>query len=297
MQIEAYDWLVDREKGRPCLVAGTAPTALDFPYDRFSGVYITCGDGPLRFRDIFRPDYWVSANNEFPVPEEHLEIINSFKRTVFIFSDSVAYSRRSMDLAFLRDNLKVDWLAYDQRHFGGMPCADRSLKCCELLRQYPGRTTIQEFLQARFSMPGHYSPGSTTALHALAVAILLGCNPIYMQGIELPRKAADYKHKVDRVADGVELKALMRRVLKVAGTPGRWLPAGRKALEIGASRIDSLRGRPHKSAFYDDMPQILADFRYLSDLANRNGIRLCTLSRTSTLNEVRGINFTDPSEI
>lgn len=297
MQIESYDWLVDREKGRPCLVAGTAPSAVDFPYDRFDGVYVTCGDGPLRFRDIFQPNYWVNANNEFPIPEEHLDIINGFPRTAFIFSDSVAYSRRRMDLSFLRDNLRVDWLAYDQRHFGGRPCNDKSLLCCELLRQYPGRITLQEFLQKKFSTPGHYSAGSTTALHALAVAILLGCDPIYLQGIELPRKAADYTHKTDRLTDLLELKAFGGRILNVVSRPSRWLSAGRRAVELGSMWVSSRIAGGQPSPFNDDLPSILSDFQYLADLANANGIRLYNLSRTSTLKEIRGLPGMAPSEL
>lgn len=297
MQIDSYEWLVGREKGRPCLVAGTAPTAENFPYGKFRGTYVTCGDGPLRFRELFRPGYWVNANNIFPLPEEHLDVINGFPDTIFVFSDSVAYSRRRIDLDFLRSNLKVKWLAYDQRHFGGKPCGDKSLTCCELLDVYPGRITLQEFLQKQYSMAGHYSPGSTTALHALAVAILLGCSPIYLQGIELPRKAADYKYKSEPSLDAAKVGEYAVRALRVAGRPSRWLDVGQKVFRSGVSKLFPGFNIEDRSLFFDDMPQILADFQYLTDLCNARGIKLYNLSRTSTLNEVRGLASLDPSQI
>ena len=296
MQIDSYEWLVGREKGKPCLVAGTAPSASDFPYDRFRGVYLTCGDGPLRLKELFKPAYWVNANNTFPVPEEHLEVINGFPDTVFIFADSVAYSRRHINLDFLRKNLKVDWLAYDQRHFGGKPCADGKLTCCELLKLYPGRVTLQEFLQSKYARSGHYSAGSTTAIHALAVAILLGCSPIYLQGIEIPRSAADYTHKQDAETDLETDLEYLGRVFRVMKSPSRWVSAGKKAAGLLAARLAPDDG-PAKSLFFDDVPQILADFQYLTDLANENGIQLYNLSRTSTLNEIKNLKSLSPGQV
>lgn len=296
-QIDSYDWLVGREKGKSCLVAGTAPSIEDFPYARFNGVYLTCGDGPLRLKKLFKPDYWVNANNTFPVPEEHLDVINGFPETVFIFSDSVTYSRRHINPVFLRENLKVQWLAYDQRHFKREPCRDSALTCCELLNLYPGRVTLQEFLQKRFGRADHYSAGATTAIHSLAVAILLGCSPIYLQGIEIPRSAAAYTYKPDLEADREVPAELFSRTLSVIKSPARWLPAVYNVGLRFANRFLPGCNRIGKSLFFDDVPQILTDFQYLTDLANENGIELYNLSKTSTLNEIKNLKTISPGQI
>ena len=45
--------------------------------------------------------------------------------------------------------------------------------------------TIQEALQEISGYDSHYSTGDTVALHAIAFAIIMGCNPIYVTGMDL----------------------------------------------------------------------------------------------------------------
>jgi len=45
--------------------------------------------------------------------------------------------------------------------------------------------TIQEELQEHCNIAIHYSTGDTVLLHALAFAILMGCNPIFVAGADL----------------------------------------------------------------------------------------------------------------
>ena len=286
MQITSYEWFDGREKGRPCLVVGAAPTAADFPYTGFKGVFLTCGDTPQRLSRLFTPHYWVNANSWFPVPEDHLDIINGLKDTVFIFSDSATYSKRPLNIEFLRSGLKIKWFAYDQRHFKGLPCKDKNLKCCELLRIYPGRVTLQEFIQKKYGRAAHYSSASTVAIHTLAFAILLGCSPIYLQGIELPRYAKDYSYKFNTSLD---LVSFLSKTGNLLLRPKDWFSALRRRYAI-------LCGR-QVSAFFEDLPEILVDFQYLIDLANDNGIEVYNLSKTSTLNEIKGLRFKNPSEV
>ena len=47
------------------------------------------------------------------------------------------------------------------------------------------RLTIQEQLQETSQSVEHYSPGDTVILHAIAFAIIMGCNPIYVGGMDL----------------------------------------------------------------------------------------------------------------
>jgi hypothetical protein len=173
------------------------------------------------------PDYWVIANNHLTI-EDNVEIINGFKAPVF-YADSVDLT----DHEYVENNLKVDYLNYDQRHFKQKKCREIILsfkdyyiknknfafkeygnndvmwypprvhggagfsggvgvytpgrnsfgRCCENIN--PNRLTIQEFLQKTTNYDKHYSTGDTVVLHAIAFAIIMGCNPIYIVGVDL----------------------------------------------------------------------------------------------------------------
>ena len=56
-------------------------------------------------------------------------------------------------------------------------------RCCQ--QRIEGRLTIQEKLQQISGHTEHYSTGDTAALHMIAFAILMGCNPIYVAGMDL----------------------------------------------------------------------------------------------------------------
>ena len=45
--------------------------------------------------------------------------------------------------------------------------------------------TLQEFLEQLCSNREHYSTGDTVAVHMIAFAIIMGCNPKYLSGIDL----------------------------------------------------------------------------------------------------------------
>ena len=55
-------------------------------------------------------------------------------------------------------------------------------RCCKHKRC---SITIQEKLQEISGCDKHYSTGDTVALHALSFALLMGCNPIYVSGMDL----------------------------------------------------------------------------------------------------------------
>jgi len=59
----------------------------------------------------------------------------------------------------------------------------RQNKCCH--RALPDRVTIQETLQELSGHPQHFSTGHTVAYFAITAAILMGCNPIYVAGMDL----------------------------------------------------------------------------------------------------------------
>ena len=69
--------------------------------------------------------------------------------------------------------------------------------CCSQMRT---QLTVQEQLQRVSGHATHYSPGDSGALHAIAFAILMGCNPIYLAGIDL-----DYRKKYATTVGGSEM--------------------------------------------------------------------------------------------
>ena len=301
-KIESFGWFYNREKDKPCLIAGTAPTINNFPFKTFNGIYITVNDGPIRFKKLFNPNYWVNANYEYPVPEKHLKDINSFKKTVFIFADSVTYSYTKINPEFLDKNLKVRWFAYDQRHFNHSKCQIGNFACCEILKIYPDRITIQEYIQKKFNTEYHYSTASTVSIHALAFAIIMGCNPIYIHGVELPYYKEDYKHYTTFNYKCINAPNYFKKfVLKVINISS-WLRFfKRKYYELFIIKDKKQKKiyneKIQKSSFYDDIPEIIKDFEYLVNLAKKLKRDIYILSKTSTLNEIDSLEYKLPDTI
>jgi hypothetical protein len=124
----------------------------------------------------FTNDYWVMANHEMNILNSYPRF-NRYPNTTLIWADSVDQSPLSSAMTLL----KVPYISYDQRHFGNVPCPNCPVGC----RVLHGRLTIQELVQHYTGYNEHYSTGSTVALHATALAILLGCNPVHIYGVDL----------------------------------------------------------------------------------------------------------------
>ena len=165
------------------------------------GILISMGDIPERIRERRQIDYWVAANTQFPRPDKHYDLLNKFKGTTFVFSNSVANATVSIDYQKINKNLRIPWFEFDQRHFNGLGCdqqidnhfnldLEEPLNCC----QYKKEITIQEYLKDTYNLDSHYSSGATVAIHAVALAIILGCKKIYLGGIELPKYEKDYTY-------------------------------------------------------------------------------------------------------
>jgi hypothetical protein len=163
------------------------------------------------------PDYWVLSTTFYTI-EKMMGVINKNNTTV-LYSDDGDFTPKD----YIERNIKSDWLVYDQRHWEGKTCLEilksfknhvdenknfnfyrygnnRSMwqpprqkgnfghclindKCCK--QNVPSRKTIQEQLQEFSGFDQHYSTGDTIAIHAIAFAILMGCNPIYISGLDL----------------------------------------------------------------------------------------------------------------
>ncbi len=285
MQIKSFDYFYNKEKTKKCLILGGAPSVKNIDYENFDGVIISMGDiTPIKKR--CRVDYWIIANSEFPLPYVHCKIINETKDTTFLFAHSalgkVNYNVVSDEV---NKKLKVPWFAYDQRHFGGRSCNQqidyrfhwkKKLECCDCI----GDITIQEFLQDKYNTIGHYSTASTVAIHALALAIILGCKTIYVGGIDIPVYEKDYVYY-----GSSPIMSVLKNM--------RYLGIKSSLIKI----IDIIFGLKRKSVFYPDIPEILKDFEYLNNLCKSNNIDLYNLSKTSNLRKIPNFKYMSPDRI
>lgn len=145
MEIDFED-IIGKEKNKPCLIVGPGPTMNDFPYNKFNGTIISIGDSALRGKSFFSPNYWISSNAQFIIPEIdlHLKIINSFKNTTFLFAETEMYnSLWKKSQKYLEKNLRVKWLMFDERHFKGQVCKPKK-NCCDLIKK-----EVKTFLQSK----------------------------------------------------------------------------------------------------------------------------------------------------
>jgi hypothetical protein len=299
MKINNFDWFLNREKNNPCLILGTAPNMTNFPFKTFNGKIITFGDGMIRGEGIFNPDYYISANDLFPIPDVkfHLEIINNLPKTIFLFSDSVIYSNYyTKNNEYLDDNIKSRWFMYDQRHFNKQKCIPESI-CCHLLKEPNREITIQEYISKKFGVTNHYSVGSTIAIHAFALALIMGCNPIIFNGVEIPityKKKWSSNSKADSVLkktnenfiDSLPISKFQKIIKK--------LPESIKIVLKNIHNPKKIFLDSKKSVFLEDIASIMCDFQFLTDIASSNNIEVLVSSKTSSLNNVIGIKYKNP---
>ena len=182
------------------------------------------------------PDYWILSSTEFTI-ERLLSKINVHNTPTF-YSDDGDFTPKN----FIEKNIKADWLVYDQRHWQGKTCLQiikefkghyeknknfdftnfgnnkamwqpprhkghfghciSNTRCCD--ENNPPRTTLQEYLRDLSNCEQHYSTGDSVTIHAIAFAIIMGCSPIYVSGLDLDynkgyanEDKVDWKHKAN----------------------------------------------------------------------------------------------------
>jgi len=214
------DDIVDLHRDQKAYVCGHGPSLSEHKERILKGQL----EGAVRFSpnnwyDIFDipPTYWILSNTNYDISKFY-PLMNKAGSTVVysIDGDSTTYE-------FSDERLTCNYLPYDQRHFDGKDCLEilKSFKDYHdshkdfnfsnygnnAIMWHPPRTggpfgwagfdpykrccprkistTLQETLQQRSKHTEHYSTGDTVLLHGLAFAILMGCNPIYISGMDL----------------------------------------------------------------------------------------------------------------
>lgn len=182
--------LIGRHQGTPAIIichGGSLDRYVSRAKDIVAGRIAFVCNFWFRYIDI-NPDYWFFTNPCIPIPLMGT-IINSYndkKQTHVLYADSVDLT----DLKEVHERLKnVPYTRFDQRHFEGKRCdtpvnyAGDHRTCCDHFEE--GRLTIQEELMNHTGHNEHYSPGDTVGLHMISSAILMGCNPVYILGMDL----------------------------------------------------------------------------------------------------------------
>ena len=130
--------LYNKHINKPCVIVGSSKSLNDFDYQNFKGIKIVCGATILRINKEFNPNYLISSNTIFPIPNipEHVRIINSFNKLTWIISDTGTFC----DIwDFQKKNfkkIKNKYFFFDERHFFKKKCVPLK-KCCSFIEKYP----------------------------------------------------------------------------------------------------------------------------------------------------------------
>lgn len=263
----------------PAIVIGSAPSAVNFDYRNFKGIRIGVGDMPWRAREFGPYDYWVTANNLFPLPWRRAHArairrapINNLLLATAAFGGQTPEGARMCHEAMTRDRALVPTILFDQRHFQGHLCEPVD-GCCEIFVKSAIGETIQEQLVRRSPCANTTYDGShSVAFHAIALAIMLGATPIYVAGVEFPLDRKDYGYY---------------RPWKIPPTGS--LP---KTVQYVVARLkDRLLDRLQRnsSVYTDHGDSLLRDLESLAQAASETDQEIINTSSTSLLTQARGI--------
>lgn len=216
-----YKKILDKNKGIPGFVCAHGPSLKKYvdiiqQKQKDGWVRISVNDWWNFFKTS--PEYCCLANSEMTLEK----FINrqDVNDTILFYADSVDHTGRKKII-----DSKLNVFGYDQRHFKNHDCQtiinnylscenknnyleygknkfmwldgrdslevgfagfDRFGYCCS--QKINNRITVQEYLQKISNTESHYSTGDTVSLHAIAFAIILGLNPIYVCGLDLNYK-------------------------------------------------------------------------------------------------------------
>jgi hypothetical protein len=253
---------------------GSSPTVKCISSFSFKGIKIGVGDMPIRAPELGPYDYWVCANTYYPLPwnQKHRKDIIDSGATTLIATMSVQHSEASdieklSALSQLSDEGTI--VVYDQKHFFGQVCNPPQF-CCTIFHEFALRNSIQELLSGLLGgQKPIYSEGATVALHGYAFAVLLGSNPIYIAGVDLPTTTKAYRaYKHWFLPHEGKLRMFLRRTRE-------YFDKGDKLSDFGNAGLN----------------QILLDFQQIAKVATSLNIETYCLSEFSPLNNLVGIKY------
>ena len=153
------------------------------------------------FRHSTVPDYWVISNTQFTIRSQ-IDQFNKWLVPVFWAS-----SLDPTPIDFVKERLQPDYLAYRQGGIGGDGTeAYRGCTYNNFHHDDPKTArTIQEFLRDLSGHTDNYSTGITVAHHMIAFALIMGCHPIFLSGVDLRYDEPGAVNGYAQVRKGAEL--------------------------------------------------------------------------------------------
>jgi hypothetical protein len=259
----------------PALVMGSSPSLKELNLETFEGLRLAIGTLPIMHKTGEHFDYWVVANGLSPLPwlRRHQTALGRVRFSTLVMATAamqdLSYRRAGAALPSLDEwAMRNQCIVFDQRHIHGH--CDPPRGCCAMWEHYGHAKTIQQMLLDRtgISYGGHHS----VVFHGIALAILFGANPIYVAGVDLPKRQTDYRHVSSpmRVPLGTRRKHM--RVFLDWRIRRGWL--GRQ-----------LTGR-QESTFAAGWDEILADLTNLGLAASLEGSEIVNLSAASLLSNI-----------
>lgn len=270
-----YSHINNLHQGQPAVIVGGSKGIERFPYKDFNGITISMGDVPLRTNNIFKTDYWVFANAHWIRPwlSRDANAIN-FINPKMVFVGTTAFAFQPIDLIEQQinqtfKNIQTDLFYYDQRHLYGSSCAHGFAGCCRAYKLLGIEHTIQEVIKGLFNTEDLYSAGSTVAIHALSIAVLMGCSPIYIIGVDIPLLQKDYTYFNCAEGDVLIEKFGSMGPFDDAITKINLRSSLKKCLPKSFVKVcKSLISRQQQTDFKIPFETIKSDFSYLGKLVN-----------------------------
>lgn len=180
--------IIFKHKNKTGLIIGTGPSLsqdlkqiIQLGKNKKKYITISCNNYNQHISTL-DADYRVVSNKNLPIKSKYRMYNKTNAKLIYADSCDWEVPKRKVEQL-----LKNPYIVFDQRHFNNENCnARQSPNCCKARKI--NTITIQEYLQNLSGYHIHYSTGNTVALHMLTMAILFGCNPIYITGIDLDKK-------------------------------------------------------------------------------------------------------------
>jgi hypothetical protein len=235
-------------------------------------IKIALGDMVWRGSNFGPYDFWITNNTYFPLPwnMKHLEMINKSGAITFINSSCVRGVSSKEKLENVFKSIKSIELTskiyfYDSSHKNMSKCLPEN-KCCLFVDEFKIYSGLQQELKKYVNYKSEVYECDHSLFHAVALAILLNCNPIYISGIEFPEFMKDYKHYKN-------WKQILGLKLRILVFIQQYLPLirNKKTDFSGNFRLEILR-----------------DLEAIGDLAKKLGIEIYTTSNKGLLRNLSG---------
>ena len=308
-----FEQIINSKKNKPLLLLGSSRNMGNFPFEDFRGEIMVFGDTITRGRNLFKANYWVAANNEYPIPQIklHSEILNKNFHTKFFFSHTAAFDNFwEYNPSNINKLIQNDWMIFDDRHFYGESCIPKK-KCCKYISNKKYEKTIHEIFMDFFDEQFDPKRGATVAEIALMISLIMGFNPIFIQGVELPKYTKDYTHYECTYSDEIHVKTKKLMAKKYFYKYLANLTIFKKFINNLFSKkihsnnktyYDSKLGKKlieldEKSIFFKDLDNSLRNFEIYSSVGIKNNFLIYNLSENSNLNKIANIKYLNPDKL